>query len=151
MKRTLAEISSCPNRHLGCIAFLFSYLPGNPYPALNLLKPNHHLAGSGSSTPAFGRLRISLSNLTSFNLLGFLFDAKGKLPRETLWMANEKSIREWTDKAAGLIDGIAADLAKNGVGVAFDNMDLRDGAVGIDKETNDDSISTDLCHGLLNF
>ena len=66
-------------------------------------------------------------------------------------MANEKSIREWTDKTAGLIDGIAADLAKNGVGVAFDNMDLRDGAVGIDKETNDNSISTDLCHGLLNF
>ena len=109
------------------------------------------MAASGSTTPAFGRLRISLCNLDSFNLLGFLFDAKGKPPRETLWMANEKSIREWTDKTAGLIDGIATDLAKNGVGVAFDNMDLRDGAVGIDKETNDNSISIDLCHGLLNF
>ena len=109
------------------------------------------MAASGSTTPAFGRLRISLCNLDSFNLLGFLFDAKGKLPRETLWMAKEKSIREWTDKITSLVDCIPADLAKNGVGVAFDNMDLRDGTVGIDEETNDDSISTDLCHGLLNF
>ena len=66
-------------------------------------------------------------------------------------MANEKSIREWTDKAAGLIDGIAADLAKNGVGVALNDIELGDGTVGIDEEANDDSIDADLGHGLLNF
>ena len=80
-----------------------------------------------------------------------LVDAKGKLPREAFGHFFEESIRERTDEVAGLINGIAADLAKDGIGVALDNIELRDGTVGIDEEANDDSIDADLGHGLLNF
>ena len=87
-------------------------------------------------------------SLASFDLL---VDAKGKLPREAFGHFFEESIREGTDEVAGLINGIAADLAKNGVGVALNDIELGDGAVGIDEEANDDSINSDLGHGLLNF
>ena len=81
----------------------------------------------------------------------FLVDAKSKLPREAFRHFFEESIRERTDEIAGLIDGIATDLAKDGIGVALDNIELRDGTVGVDEETNDDSIHSYLGHGLLNF
>ena len=87
-------------------------------------------------------------SLASFDLL---VDAKGKLPREAFGHLFEESIREWTDEVAGLINGIAADLAKNGVGVALNDIELGDGAVGIYEEANDNSIDADLGHGLLNF
>ena len=87
-------------------------------------------------------------SLASFDLL---VDAKGKLPREAFGHFFEESIREGTDEVAGLINGIAADLAKNGVGVALDDIELGDGAIGVDEETNDDSIYSYLSHGLLNF
>ena len=87
-------------------------------------------------------------SLASFDLL---VDAKGKLPREAFGHFFEESIRERTDEVAGVINGIAADLAKDGIGVALDNIELRDGTVGIDEEANDDSIDADLGHGLLNF
>ena len=87
-------------------------------------------------------------SLASFDLL---VDAKGKLPREAFGHFFEESIREGTDEVAGLINGIAADLAKNGVGVALNDIELGDGAVRVDEETNDDSIDADLGHGLLNF
>ena len=87
-------------------------------------------------------------SLASFDLL---VDAKGKLPREAFGHFFEESIREGTDEVAGLINGIAADLAKNGVGVALNDIELGDGAVGVDEETNDDSIYSYLSHGLLNF
>ncbi len=80
-----------------------------------------------------------------------LVDAKGKLPREAFRHFFEQSIREWTDKIAGLVDGIATDLAKDGVGVALNDIELGDGTVGVDEEANDDSIDADLGHGLLNF
>ena len=81
----------------------------------------------------------------------FLVDAKSKLPREAFRHFFEESIREWTDEITGLVDGIATNLAKDGVGVALDNIELGDGTVGIDEETNDDSVDSDLGHGLLNF
>ena len=81
----------------------------------------------------------------------FLVDAKSKLPREAFRHFFEESIRERTDEITGLVDGIATDLAKDGIGVALDNIELRDGTVGIDEEANDDTIDSDLGHGLLNF
>ena len=87
-------------------------------------------------------------SLASFDLL---VDAKGKLPREAFGHFFEKSIREGTDEVARLVNGIAADLAENGVGVALDDIELGDGAVGVDEETDDNPIDADLGHGLLNF
>jgi len=87
-------------------------------------------------------------SLASFDLL---VDAKGKLPREAFRHFFEESIREGTDEVARLINGIAADLAENRVGVALNDIELGDGTVGVDEETNDDSIDADLGHGLLNF
>ena len=42
-----------------------------------------------------------------------LVNVKGKMPRKSLWIAKEKIGGEWTDEITRLIDGIAADLAKN--------------------------------------
>ena len=87
-------------------------------------------------------------SLASFDLL---VDAKGKLPREAFGHFFEEGIREWTDEITGLVDGIATNLAKDGVGVALDNIELGYGTVGINEKANDDSINSDLGHGLLNF
>ena len=81
----------------------------------------------------------------------FLVDAKSKLPREAFRHFFEESIRERTDEITGLVDGIPTDLAKDGIRVALNDIELGDGTVGIDEETNDDSIHTYLGHGLLNF
>ena len=81
----------------------------------------------------------------------FLVDAKSKLPREAFRHFFEESIRERTDEITGLVDGIATDLAKDGIGVALNDIELGDGSIWIDEEANDDSIHSYLGHGLLNF
>ena len=81
----------------------------------------------------------------------FLVDAKSKLPREAFRHFFEESIRERTDEITGLVDGIATDLAKDGIRVALNYIELRDGTVGVDEKTNNDSIHSYLGHGLLNF
>ena len=80
-----------------------------------------------------------------------LVDAKGQLPRETVGFVFEKIGRKRADEVAGLLDGVGADQAENGVGVALDDVEIGDGAVRIDVETDDDPVDTDLGHGLLDL
>ena len=73
------------------------------------------------------------------------------MPREAFRHFFKEGIGEWTGKITWLADRFRADLAEGGVGIALNDIELRDGAVGIDKEADDDPIDFHFMDTLLNF